>query len=861
MLLRGVSSLTGSGEEALRRTRNIGIIAHIDAGKTTTTERMLYYSGFTRRLGNVDAGDTITDFLPAERARGITIQSAAITFLWPLLQDQDAALSESTDSPRETHLSSSMLPDKTQHTVNLIDTPGHADFTFEVIRSLRILDGAICVLDGVAGVEAQTEKVWKQAQDYKIPRLLYVNKLDRDGASFHRTVRDIASRLHTWPALCHIPWFKGGRFVGVGDIINFKGLLWDEGSDGRVFFIHDTPSLKANEPHMFAEMSAARNALIEVLTEHDDVIVEQVLEAGEDYETFSPEHIIASLRRMLVQDRQPITPVFAGASFRNIGIQPLLDSINSLLPSPLETADPNISLQGEEKTLSVVHSRSADSAVQPKKKAPAASSGRLEACALAFKVVNDAKRGVLVYIRVYSGLVTKNALLYNTNLAMSERVPRLLRMYASDAVEIDSIGEGQIGVIVGLKHARTGDTLIVYTGSTPKHPPPAPVSTLQLRPINVPPPLFYTSIEPNSLSEEKNLQQALSLLLREDPSLQVTTDPESGQTHLAGMGELHLEIARDRLLQDFKVKATMSKIEIGYRECLCAKSEAVTEVFARDVAGKLSEATSVVSVLPLDDLPEESASSTLLHLPDNNLLMISHAKVSGNTGKAVGEGAPSLDIPWHQIVSAIRNGVVAALSRGPLHFFPLHSAQIEVDFDPSECLTPTSTPAAITSATRQAVRRALEQSATLAPTVMLEPVMLATIGVDEASLGAVVHDLSSARGGSVLSLDAEEDAAEGSVASDASHEQRLSPSQLERVYAPKDPFESDRGGADSEAMNVNQSRQIRARVPLKEMVGYLKHLRSLTGGRGTFVMSVDQFERMSIQRQKAALSEIRGDFA
>ncbi|KAB8349708.1 hypothetical protein FH972_023723 [Carpinus fangiana] len=852
---------------ALRRTRNIGIIAHIDAGKTTTTERMLYYSGFTRRLGNVDEGDTITDFLPAERARGITIQSAAITFHWPPSSDSNVI--------------TSLLSDKASHTVNLIDTPGHADFTFEVIRSLRILDGAICILDGVAGVEAQTEKVWTQASNYRIPRIIYVNKLDRDGAAFNRTVHEIASRLHTWPVLCHVPWWKDGVFMGVGDAVNFRALSWESGGDGRTFQVFDIQQLDQKDPNFATELRAARTALIEALTEYDETIVEEFLESDEDWEGFPADKINACMRRLLVSDEaQQITPVYAGASFRNIGVQPLLDAINVLFPSPLETHDPKISLDNQQSTLGALVTGKNQTIQSASKKGPqlALVSKNLEACALAFKVVNDPKRGVLVYVRVYSGAIARNALLYNTNLSLAERAPRLLRMYASEAQEVQSIDEGQIGVIAGLKHARTGDTLLVYHGTSAKHAPPSPINTLQLQPIVVPPPLFYTAVEPNSLSEEKHLNETIALLLREDPSLQVTVDAESGQTHLAGMGELHLEIARDRLIQDFKVKARMGKIEIGYREAIQAVSPDVTQTFSRDVAGKQSEASCTTSVAPLEEgalatltAPEASEDEQVSHipLPDNNLLTITHTGLSSATGRPISTTPAAitpdnpdttttpLPFPFSTLLTALTHGCSAALARGPTHLFPLHSTHITIPFSAATHLTPSSTPAALTTATRQAVRAALDASAAQHTPAMMEPVMLATVAVDEASLGAVVHDLSSARGGAVVSLDA--DSAADVASQQAVQARRLSPQQLGRVYAPRDPFQSGDGGGGAQEQRVSVQRQIRARVPLKEMVGYLKHLRSLTGGRGTFVMSVDRFERMSAQRMKAALAELRGD--
>lgn len=745
------------------------------------------------------------------------------------------------------------------HTINLIDTPGHADFTFEVIRSLRILDGAICILDGVAGVEAQTEKVWHQASGYDIPRLIYVNKLDREGAAFGRTVREVAARLNTWPALCQIPWWKDGQFVGVGDVVGFNGMRWQKGGDGSDVEVFDIGRLRETDARYAGELLTARKALIEVLTEHDDILVDEFLSSGEDWEGLSKDAITQSLRRIMRSGGQKVTPVFAGASFRNIGVQPLLDAVNHLLPSPPETKDPATSL-GKDHRMGL---RQFLSGKDRPRSLPQTALSKLTACALAFKVVNDPRRGVLVYVRVYSGSLHRNTLLYNTNLATTERSMRILRMYAADAVEVQAIDEGHIGVIVGLKHARTGDTLIVYTGATPKHTPPSPIDNLQLQPIDVPPPLFFASVEPNSLAEEKPMNDALAMLLREDPSLSVSIDSDSGQTHLAGMGELHLEIARDKLLGEYKAKAEVGKIEIGYREAVTSDAGPCTETFDREVAGKRTAASSTASVRPAQELVGSAKEfEHMYELQDGNILCIEHPTISGPTGKTTSSDVSQLplSLPFGTCLSSLHAGAVAALARGPSHSLPVHSTAITVSFDPATNITLNTTSAALTSAARLAVSGALRASAKVSPTIVMEPVMVATIAVNEASLGAVVHDISSARGGHVLSLDAEGSAEDSAEAQRLFEEQfRLTPAQLERVYAPPDPFGS--GGRDvlGDAGGAALQRRIRARVPLKEMVGYLKHLRSLTGGRGTFVMSVDKFERMSGPRMKAALAEMRGD--
>ncbi|KAF2456550.1 P-loop containing nucleoside triphosphate hydrolase protein [Lineolata rhizophorae] len=863
---------TGPDDDTLARTRNIGIIAHIDAGKTTTTERMLYYSGYTRRIGDVDEGSTVTDFLPAERTRGITIQSAAITFNWP-------PTTVSTSSS-QSHLPSAPRS-STPHTINLIDTPGHADFTFEVVRSLRILDGAVCILDGVAGVEAQTEKVWAQASAYAIPRLAYVNKLDRDGAAFARTIKEIGVKLRTWPAVCQVPWWEGGRgrLLGVGDVVGRRGMKWERGGDGRDVQVVEMDELDRREPWLAKEIERGRAALVELLSEHDDEMVEKFLEAGENHQAIAPSDITDSLRRVVLHHPQKIVPVFGGASFRNIGVQPLLDAVVDLLPSPGERPDPEIKLGQKTSSLQALFSGELElpgPAPEPKKPkalfkpTPKALLAPLQACALAFKVVRDPQRGMLVYVRIYSGTLPRGAALYNTNLHQTERAQRLLRMYASDAVDVESLGTGTIGVIPGLKHARTGDTLVAYAGVNPKTGPPDPIRSLQLRPIEVPPPVFFTSVEPDSLGEKRSMDEALGVLLREDPSLSMRVNEESGQTELAGMGELHLEIARDRLIGDFKAKARTGKIDIDYRETITVPSRLVTERRESDIQGKKSVAECSASVAPASDVPTASSTSsdditTTIPLDSSNTLTIHHAPPPSS---------PDPSLPPH-LLTPLTSATSAALSRGPAHALPTHSIAVHIHLPAPLLLTTPDTvaPAALSLAARAAVRTALAQaSAAGANSVLMEPVMLVRIAVSERDMGGVVHDISAARGGVILALDesGSGEAAAGASASSASNDAAAAAADAadaidpHRIYAPPDPFTSSTASASADlgaavAQGLTQQRTVTARVPLKEMVGYLKHLRSLTGGRGTFVMSVEGFERMGAQRERSVLGEIRGE--
>lgn len=849
-LNRRALSQTIPNSNAPSRVRNIGIIAHIDAGKTTTTERMLFYSGHTRRIGDVDEGSTVTDFLPAERARGITIQSAAITFDWP---------------PKH-HLDSPIPVNKLRlpHHINLIDTPGHADFTFEVRRSIRVLDGAVCILDGVAGVEAQTEQVWNQAGEWKIPRIIYVNKLDRDGAAFGRAVREIGSRLGTWPAVCQIPWFDGGRgsFVGIADVLKLEAYKYAPGSDGKQYETYSLAKLDGEEPRLAKELRRARSALVELLSEHDDTLVEAFFEANEDHLSIPAETILHSIRRCLLRQQTSVVPIFAGASFRNIGVQPLLDAITDLLPAPEERPDPDISVGSTTGTLSQLLAGSltpgnADGGPGKLKKGqpPVASSGKLlQGCALAFKVVHDPRKGVLVYIRVYSGSIRRNDLLYNTNLQVAERATNLLRMYAADSESVEAISAGQIGVIAGSKFARTGDTLISYQGN--KQAPPEPLSQLQLRPIHVPPPVFFAAIEPNSLREEKDMHEKLQLLLREDPSLSVSQDEDTGQTLLSGMGELHLEIARDRLVGELKANARMGPITIGYRETVTTASSPVQKIFDNDRSGTKGKAGCTATILPLSEADHslDHEGSVVVREHDGNQIVV-NAPSLDKKGRPLSSDTVSLPghITMNEVQTAYHNGALAALSRGPAYSYPLRDVQVTLTLDPSSHIFGTdTTTAALSAAARLATIAALRDSVGKAKAALMEPVMNVDISVDDASLGKVVQDISSSRGGHIVSL--------GDDEAEKADDEKGSLVDVKRIYAPKDPFEtqaSSAGGA-GDLQTVNIQRTVTAKVPLKEMVGYLKHLRSLTGGRGTFVMSVDRFEKVTGVREKMLIQELRG---
>lgn len=764
--------------------RNIGIIAHIDAGKTTTTERMLFFSGFTRCIGNVDEGSTVTDFLPQERARGVTIQSAAISFVWP----------PQTSGVERTE-------------INLIDTPGHADFTFEVVRSLRILDGAVCILDAVAGVEAQTEKVWRQAVQYHIPRIIFVNKLDRDGASFASTVQQVATRLRTYPLVCQIPWWCKGVLQGVGDPIGMKAIRWNGGNMQSLG--HDA------DPNFGDEIRKARQALIEALSERDEGLVEKYLEKGDVSET----DLWQSIRRCTLD--QLISPIFAGASFRNIGVEPLLDAVVRCLPTPAEAVDPEIALNGRETTMSVLKLDNGHA----KKAGPS-----LEACALAFKVVHHARKGMLVYVRVYSGCLHARSMIFNTNLQVAERAPQLLKMYASESKPIAAISQGQIGVILGLKHVRTGDTLLSYKGAKM---PPEPLNSLQLRPIQVPPAVFFASIEPHNLGEKNSVRTALELLVREDPSLQINEDEESGQTLLSGMGEFHLEIAADRLVNELKAKASVGSIEIAYRETLLRSANPTSD------QGN-PEAIKVLVAPCKEQQPDIDAI-----LDDGNQIVI-----------CISDEAVSAGPPISVLRKALSNGALAALSRGinfPYKFHNVHVTLLVNEM--KDTFGSDATVSTITSAAKLATRAALNGSASKDGSGLMELVMKARIEVEEEHLGVIVNDITSARGGTILGLDEGLDG-----------QSKESPIDIKSVYTPPDPFASVSSGSVGAYPPISPAitsvpgrrRTILARVPLREMIGYLKHLRSLTGGRGAFTMAPDRFERVVGQREKTLIQEVRG---
>jgi elongation factor G len=493
----------------LSRCRNIGIMAHIDAGKTTTTERILFYTGITYKIGEVHEGTAVMDWMEQEQERGITITSAATTCTW---RDQR---------------------------INIIDTPGHVDFTAEVERSLRVLDGAVAVFDSVAGVEPQSETVWRQADKYRVPRICFVNKMDRIGANFIRTYEQIKSKLQGNPVAIHLPIGTEDKFIGVVDLIRMKALVWKDETMGADFEVLDIPA------DMLADAKTYREELIEKVSEVDDQILEKYL-AGED---ISEEQIKAALRKRTIQsvrnEDAAFVPVICGSAFKNKGVQTLLDSIVDFLPHPLDIPsvsgiDPN---GGEGAT--VIRDAKDDAPLS----------------ALAFKIMTDPFVGQLTFIRVYSGVMTSGMAVYNSTKQKSERIGRLLKMHANKREEIKEVYAGDIAAAVGLKSVSTGDTVCDEK---------APVI---LEAMDFPEPVISLAIEPKTKSDQEKLGMGLAKLMAEDPTFRVKTDPETGQVVISGMGELHLEIIVDRLKREFGVEASVGAPQVAYKETVTRPAE------------------------------------------------------------------------------------------------------------------------------------------------------------------------------------------------------------------------------------------------------------------------------------------------
>jgi len=482
-------------------TRNIGIMAHIDAGKTTTTERILFYTGGNYKIGEVHEGTATMDWMPQEQERGITITSAATTCFW------------------------------NKYRINIIDTPGHVDFTVEVERSLRVLDGAVAVFDAVAGVEPQSETVWRQADRYKVPRIAFVNKMDRVGADFDRTVSMMRSRLNANPAVVQLPWGKEDEFRGVIDLVQMKGVLYSDETKGAAYELVEIPAELADIA------LEARERMVETVAENDEELLEKYLGG----EAISEEELKAAIRRGTIGHR--LQPVLCGTAFKNKGVQPLLDAVIDYLPSPLDVP----AVQGLEPGTETPLERAADD------DAPFS--------ALVFKIATDPFVGQLAFFRVYSGRLESGASVLNTSKDGRERIGRLLKMHANKREEITAVYAGDIAAAVGLKSVTTGDTIC------------DPAHAVVLEAMSFPEPVISVSIEPKTKADQEKLGLALAKLMQEDPTFRVHTDKDTGQTLISGMGELHLEIIVDRLTREFKVMANVGKPQVAYKETITVESE------------------------------------------------------------------------------------------------------------------------------------------------------------------------------------------------------------------------------------------------------------------------------------------------
>ncbi len=622
----------------LARTRNIGIMAHIDAGKTTTTERILYYTGVTYKIGEVHEGTATMDWMVQEQERGITITSAATTCFWR------------------------------EHRINIIDTPGHVDFTIEVERSLRVLDGAVAVFCAVGGVEPQSETVWRQADKYRVPRIAFVNKMDRVGADFPGVVRQIRERLGANAVPVQIPYGVEDSFVGVVDLVAMKAIVWDDDSLGARFRSTEIPQ------DLLAEAEAARERLIEAAADADEHVMAQYLEGR----PIAEEELRAALRKGTLT--MQVVPVLCGSAFRNKGVQPLLDAVVDYLPSPTDIA----AIEGVNPITGEREKRI------PGDDEPFA--------ALAFKIMTDPFVGSLTFFRVYSGVMESGSYVFNSTKGKKERIGRLLRMHANKREEIKEVYAGDIAAAVGLRDTTTGDTLCDES-----HP-------IVLESIEFPEPVISIAIEPKTKADQEKLSISLQKLATEDPSFRVTTDKESGQTIISGMGELHLEIIVDRLLREFKVDASVGKPQVAYRETV-RKAAEYEYKHVRQTGGRGQYGHVVLRVEPL--------------------------------GR--GKGFEFVDaikggVVPREYIPAVEKGVREAMERGILAGYPLVDVRVTLldgsfhEVDSSEI------------AFKIAASIAFQEACKRADPVLLEPIMMVEVVVPEEFSGAVFGDLNGRRG-------------------------------------------------------------------------------------------------------------------
>lgn len=633
-----------SRQYPLEQYRNIGIIAHIDAGKTTTTERFLFYTGKTHRIGSVDDGTTVTDWMDQERERGITIVSAAVSAVWK------------------------------DHLINLIDTPGHIDFTAEVQRSLRVLDGGVVVFDAVQGVEPQSETVWRQADRYGVPRICFVNKMDRVGASFKRTIEMVRERLGANAVALQLPIGNEADFTGIIDLMAMQAIIWEDslGEDPRKTDIPANLRSKAEE---------LREYMVEKIAETDDDLTLKYLD-GEDV---AVDVLKAALRQAVIAGK--LTPVFCGTSLRNKGVQPLLDAVIDYLPSPLDVP----AVRGLRPSDGAEVERSADDA------APLS--------ALVFKIVTDPYVGRLAYLRVYSGKLTQGASFYNPTKQKKERIGRLIRMYADRREDIPESSAGDIAAVLGLKFSFTGDTLCDASNQ------------IVLEDITFPDPVISVAIEPKTLADQNKMSEALHKLSDEDPTFQVRTDMETGQTIIAGMGELHLEVLVDRMLREFRVQARVGRPQVAYRETITRSVEKVEYRHVKQTGGRGQFAHVILALEP------------------------------GESGSGVEFKSEIVRgvIP-KEFIPAVERGAREAAEGGSLAGYPLTDIKIRLydgsfhEVDSNEV------------AFRVAGSMAFREGVQRARPVLQEPIMKTEVVIPEEYLGEVIGQLN-ARRGEILGMD------------------------------------------------------------------------------------------------------------
>ena len=622
----------------LDRLRNIGIMAHIDAGKTTTTERILYYTGVTYKIGEVHEGTATMDWMEQEKERGITITSAATTCSW-----------------RETR-------------INIIDTPGHVDFTIEVERSLRVLDGAVAVFCSVGGVEPQSETVWRQANKYHVPRVAFINKMDRTGADFFRVVGMIVDRLKARPVVLQLPIGKEETFKGVVDLVQNKGIVWDEETLGAKYRFIDIPA------DMVDQAAEYREKLIEAAADFDESIMEKYLAGAE----VAPAAIMAAIRKGTIA--MEFTPVICGSSFKNKGVQLLLDTVVDYLPSPIDIPD----VKGVDPETDEEITRTTEDS------APLS--------ALAFKIMTDPFVGQLTFFRVYSGVMTAGSYVLNSKKDSKERIGRIVKMHANKREEVKEVYAGDIAAAVGLKNTTTGDTICDIE------------KPIVLEAMEFPEPVISIAIEPKTKSDQERLGIALQKLAVEDPSFRVKTDEETGQTIIAGMGELHLEIIVDRMLREFKVEATVGKPQVAYRETITRKARTEGK-YIRQTGGRGQYGHVVIEIEPGEK-----------------------GKNFEFVNKTVGGSIPK------EYINPTENGMREASECGPMAGFPVVDVKVTLvdgsyhDVDSSEM------------AFKIAGSMAFKEAVKSAGPILLEPIMGVEVVVPEQFMGDVIGDLSSRRG-------------------------------------------------------------------------------------------------------------------